>query len=110
MEDGHTPWWANDPELVAIRRGVEEELDRARLRPLVAEEPDPVVQDISSGASVRELAAARDDLVRAHARYGDAVRGARTVGLSCGEIGRVLGVSKQLLRRRFSRPAPPATP
>jgi hypothetical protein len=107
MEDGHTPWWANDPELVAIRRGVEEELDRARLRPLVAEEPDPVVQDISS---VRELAAARDDLARAHARYGDAVRGARTAGLSWGEIGRVLGVSKQLLRRRFSRPAPPATP
>ena len=60
-----------------------------------------VVCDLLSGASRRELAAARDDLARVRIRYADAVRAARTVGLSWGEIGRVLGVSKQLLHRRF---------
>ena len=48
------PWWANDPELAALRRGV-------------------------------------------------------LAGLM-GVDGRILGVSKQLLHRRFSRPAPTAAP
>jgi len=68
-----------------------------------SDEPDPVVQDFWSGASMRELAEARDDLERA--RYDDAVRKARTVGFSSGEIGRVLGVSKRLLHRCFGRRA-----
>jgi DNA-directed RNA polymerase specialized sigma24 family protein len=104
MENGAKPWWVDDPELAAIRRRVDEELERASRQPITPDEPDPVVQDFWSGASLRELAAARDDLERARSRYADAVRGARTVGFSWGEIGRVLGVSKQLLHRRFGRP------
>jgi DNA-directed RNA polymerase specialized sigma24 family protein len=74
------------------------------------EEPDPVIADFYSGASLRELADAREDLTRAKRRYAEAVRCARVAGLSWGEIGRILGVSKQLLHRRFSRPAPPTSP
>ena len=33
--------------------------------------------------------------------YAEAVRAARAAGMSWGEIGRVLGVAKQLLHRRF---------
>jgi DNA-directed RNA polymerase specialized sigma24 family protein len=107
MENGRKPkpWWVDDPELAAIRRRVEEELERASREPIMSDEPDPVVQDFYNGASLRELTAASDDLQRARARYADAVRKARTVGLSWGEIARVLGVSKQVLHRRFSRPA-----
>ena len=104
MENRPRPWWADDPEIAAIRRRVEEELERASREPVMPDEPDPVVQDFYSGASLQELAAARDNLVHARARYADAVRSARTVGLSWGEIGRVLGVSKQVLHRRFSAP------
>ena len=95
------PWWADDPEIAAARRRVEEELE-----PITSDEPDPVVQDFYSGATLQELAAARDDLENARARYADAVRSARTVGLSWGEIGRVLGVSKQVLHRRFRGATP----
>jgi DNA-directed RNA polymerase specialized sigma24 family protein len=98
------PWWADDPELAAIRRRIEEELECARREPIAADEPDPVVRDFYSGASLLELAAAGDDLERARTRYADAVRSARTVGLSWREIGRVLGVSQQALHRRFSGP------
>jgi DNA-directed RNA polymerase specialized sigma24 family protein len=104
------PWWANDPGLAALRRGVFDELERAQREPINPDTPDPVLADLLSGAGVRELAAARDNLACANARYADAVRGARAAGLSWGEIARVLGVSKQLLHRRFSRPAPPAVP
>jgi len=65
------------------------------------EDAEPVVQDFFSGAGWRGLAEARDDLSRARIRYAEAVRAARAVGMSWGEIGRVLGVSKQLLHRRF---------
>ena len=97
------PWWADDPELAAIFRGVEAELEEASRRPILSDEPYPVVQDFYSGASLRELAAARDDLERARRRYADAVLDARAVGRSWAEIGRVLGVSRQVLHRRFSR-------
>ncbi|HEX2399342.1 MAG TPA: hypothetical protein VHJ79_05020, partial [Mycobacterium sp.] len=56
-----------------------------------------------SGASLRELLVARDELERARARYEDAVRSVHTAGHSWGEIGRILGVSKQVLHRRFSQ-------
>jgi hypothetical protein len=95
------PWWEDDPEIAAIRRRVEEELERASRNPITPDGPDPVVQDFYSGASLRELAAARDELAHARTRYEDAVRNARKVGISWGEIGRVLGVSKQLLHRRY---------
>ena len=91
----------DDPELAAIRRGILEELDRAETRAVEDDKPDPVLNDVLSGASWRELAAAHDDMARARSRYADAVRAARTRGLSWGEIGRVLGVSKQQLHRRF---------
>jgi DNA invertase Pin-like site-specific DNA recombinase len=100
------PWWADHPELAAIRRRVEDELERARREPVTRDEPDPVVQDFYSGASLQGLAAARDDLEDARARYADAVRSARSVGLSWAEIGRILGVSKQVLHRRFRGPTP----
>ena len=83
---------------------MEDELEGLRREPVTTDEPDPVVQDFYSGASLQALAAARDDLEHARARYADAVRSARTVGLSWGEIGRVLGVSRQVLHRRFSGP------
>jgi len=50
---------------------------------------------------VRELADARDDLQRARARYEQAVLAGRAAGLSWSEIGKVLGVPKQLLHGRF---------
>jgi len=101
MENRPRPWWADDPEIAAIRRRVEEELERASREPIMPDQPDPVVQDFYSGAGLRELAAARDGLASARARYEEAVHQARIAGLSWGEIGRVLGVSKQVLHRRF---------
>ena len=92
---------SSDAELVAIRRRVLEEIEERRSKPDHDDEPDPVLHDVLSGASWRELAAARDDLARARTRYTDAVRAARAVGMSWGEIGRVLGVSRQQLHRRF---------
>jgi DNA-directed RNA polymerase specialized sigma24 family protein len=104
------PWCADDLEIAAIRRGVMEDIERAGREPFRPDVPDPVLADILRGASVRELSAARDDLARAHARYADAIRKGRAAGLSWGEIGRILGVSRQQLHRRFSRPAPTAAP
>jgi hypothetical protein len=105
------PWWKNDPEIAARRRAVMEELERAERQPIRPDVPCPVLADIlNGGASIRELNAAREDLARANARYVDAVHKARAAGLSWGEIGRILGVSRQQLHRRFSRPAPTATP
>ncbi|RAV11694.1 hypothetical protein DQP55_13230 [Mycolicibacterium sp. GF69] len=81
--------------------------DDERDRPLAPAEPDPVLAEILTGACWRELGAARDDLARARQRYAASVDAARTAGLSWGEIGRVLGVSRQQLHRRFSRRASP---
>jgi DNA-directed RNA polymerase specialized sigma24 family protein len=99
--DAREPWWASDPTIAAIRRGVLDEIEQARSRPPGPIGPDPVFVEVASGASGRELAAARDDLHRARLRYADAVRAARVAGYSWGEIGRLLGVSKQSLHRRF---------
>lgn len=97
------PWWAGDPELAEIRRRTFAEFEREldRREPLPPGAPDVVVADILSGAGVRELADARDDLTRARARYEQAVLAGRAAGLSWSEIGRILGVSKQLLHRRY---------
>lgn len=100
-DEDRKPWWMNHPELEAIRRRVLEEIDERPSSPDHDDEPDPVVDDVLSGASWRELAAARDDLAHARTRYTVAVRAARAVGVSWGEIGRVLGVSRQQLHRRF---------
>ena len=103
MEDDHKPWWEDHPELEEIRRRTLEEFSRRPedREPIDPDAPDPVVADFLDGASWRELADARDDLARARGRYEQAVRTARSAGLSWAEIGRVLGVSKQLLHRRF---------
>jgi DNA-directed RNA polymerase specialized sigma24 family protein len=99
---GPKPWWFDDPELAAARRRVLEEIESAPDRPDYTE-PDLVLNDMLSGASVRELGQARDDLACAQSRYSEAIRSARICGLSWGEIGSVLGVPRQLLHRRFAR-------
>jgi DNA-directed RNA polymerase specialized sigma24 family protein len=91
----------NDPRIEALRRAALEELERAPDRLPHSGEFDPVLADVLGGASVRELAGARDDLDRAKRRYEQAIRGARVAGYSWSEIGRVLGESKQALHRRF---------
>jgi len=103
VEDDRKPWWANDPELAAVQRRALDEFKREleERGPAADDAPDPVVADFFSGASLRELAAARDDLARAGARYEEAVRTARAAGFSWGAIGRVLGLPRQLLHRRF---------
>jgi hypothetical protein len=105
ISDERKPWWATDPELQAfLRRDGEEFQSECNGREPVDNTPDPVVGDFFSGASLRELAFVRDDFARARARYEAAVHAARTVGFSWGEIGRVLGVPKQQLHRRFKAP------
>ncbi|MGV0791142.1 hypothetical protein [Mycolicibacterium sp. XJ1819] len=99
---GPEPWWFNHPELLALRRQALEEVDAAPERPPY-DEPDPILNDVLSGASRRELASARDDLERAQSRYTEAIRSARVCGLSWGEIGAVLGVARQLLHRRYAK-------
>jgi DNA-directed RNA polymerase specialized sigma24 family protein len=60
-----------------------------------------VFNEIVSGTRLRELANARDDLARATQRYVDAIRSARVAGFSWGEIGRILGVPRRALHRRY---------
>ncbi|MDT5360318.1 MAG: hypothetical protein QOC69_2080 [Mycobacterium sp.] len=100
-DEATEPWWASDPTIAALRRKALEEIEQAQPRPPVPDGPDPVFVEVVSGASARELAGARDDLHRARLRYADAVRTARVAGYSWAEIGRVLGVPKQSLHRRF---------
>ena len=79
--DDHKPWWAD------------------------------VLADIWSGASLRELAAVRDDLSRANARYANAVRRGPRGGTFMGRDRPNPRRSKAAAaHRRFSRPAPPAAP
>lgn len=102
--DNPAPWWATDPELQEFLRRSYHEFERevAAHEPIPANlGPDPVVADLSSGASLRQLARARDDLEQAQDHYDNAVLAGREAGLSWGEIGQVLGVSKQTLHSRF---------
>jgi hypothetical protein len=78
--DNREPWWASDPDLAAARQAVLAELERAKGEPISPNTPDPVLADLLSSASVRELSAARDALAGAHARYADAVYTARAAG------------------------------
>lgn len=63
--------------------------------------PDPIAADVFGGISRRALAQARDDLASATTQYEQAVRQARANGWTWAEIGRILGVSRQVLHRRF---------
>ncbi|MGH3643824.1 MAG: hypothetical protein ACRDUX_32935 [Mycobacterium sp.] len=98
------PWWATDPVLEEIRRRTAEEfgLGLEGGEPVAPDGPDPVMSEILDGTCWRELAEARDGLARARERYDASVLRARTAGFSWGEIGGVLGVSRQQLHRRFS--------
>jgi DNA-directed RNA polymerase specialized sigma24 family protein len=96
------PWWMDDPELVAIRERTLAEFERANEESEpVTDEPDPVVAEFYSGAVSRELSAVREELASLRARYRNAVSAAREAGLSWTEIGRLLGVSRQQVHRRF---------
>ena len=101
--DNGKPWWMDDPELTALGERTLEELQRSidKSEPVQSDEPDPVIADFYSGACKVALAAARDDLAGARARYQDAVVAARAAGLSWTEIGRLLVVSSQQLPRQF---------
>lgn len=101
------PWWQNNPAIIAMREAVE--ADVARWNDEIAaddREPyrpgnDPIIADLWDGTARRELRTAADDLDRARARYDAAVLGARTAGMSWGEIGALLGVARQQLHRRY---------
>ena len=101
VEERAEPWWATDPTIAALGQAALEELLQEPPRPGRPTGPDPVLADVMSGVSWKGLAAARDNLEDARQRYADAVHRARAAGLSWGEIGRVLGVSRQSLHRRF---------
>jgi DNA-directed RNA polymerase specialized sigma24 family protein len=80
---------------------VENWLDAAEREPMPPDNSDAIHDEVMNGSCWRELRGAREDLDRARDRYANAVRAARAVGFSWGEIGRLLGVPRQLVHRRF---------
>ncbi len=94
------PWWDGHPDIEAMVARSNAEIENRPIRPAI-DYPDPMLDDIWTGRSIRELRAARDDLARAKVRYDNAVHAARRVSLSWGQIGAVLGVSRQQLHRRY---------
>ena len=95
------PWWATDPAIIAAREAVEKWIESAEQEPVPVDNSDAGHDEVMNGSCWRELRAAREDLDRARVRYANAVRAARAVGFSWGEIGRLLGVPRQLVHRRF---------
>ena len=95
------PWWATDPAIIAAREAVDDWLEAAERRPMPPDNSDAIHNEVMNKSCWRELRGAREDLDRARARYANAVRAARAVGFSWGEIGRLLGVPRQLVHRRF---------
>jgi hypothetical protein len=100
-EATNEPWWVVDPTMIAAREAVDRWLESAEKRPVCEEGSDAVHNEVMNGSCWRELRGAREDLDRARLRYANAVRAARAVGFSWGEIGRLLGVPRQLVHRRF---------
>ncbi|MDV3128919.1 hypothetical protein M1247_28710 [Mycobacterium sp. 21AC1] len=99
--DTPEPWWANDPELKEFQRRSWEAFQRE----LAAHEPiapaEPFETCLDGHGSMRQLASARDNLARAKTRYEHAILAGRAAGLSWGQIGGALGVSRQFLHRRY---------
>ena len=100
-ENADQPWWATHPAILAARDAALTWIESAQQEPVPTDDSEVVHNELIGGSCWRELRQARNDLDRAHARYANAVRAARAVGFSWGEIGRVLGVPRQLLHRRF---------
>lgn len=96
------PFWQDNPEIQAIIARTMADIENTPPRPPI-DYPDPILHDAWTGSSVRELRDARDDLARAKVRYDDAVCAARRNCLSWGQIGGILGVSRQQLHRRYRR-------
>ena len=94
------PFWQDNPEIQAIIARTMADIESTPPRPPI-DYPDPILHDAWTGSSVRELRDARDDLTRAKARYDEAVCAARRKCLSWGQIGTILGVSRQHLHRRY---------
>jgi DNA-directed RNA polymerase specialized sigma24 family protein len=97
------PWWATSPAIIAAREEAGRWLESAEDEPVPDDNSDAVHHELMTGTTWRELRRSRDELDRARLRYAQAVRAARAVGFSWGEIGRVLGVPRQLLHRRFRK-------
>jgi hypothetical protein len=97
------PWWDNDPELQEIIRRSTEQLQREieACAPLPGPQGDPVVENLSPTAGLRQLTHIREELDRLQTRYEKAVLTARNAGLSWAQIGTALGISKQNLHNRF---------
>jgi DNA-directed RNA polymerase specialized sigma24 family protein len=95
------PWWANHPAIIAAREGVEKWIGSAERESTPPDNSDAIHDEAMNGSCGRELRGAREDLDRARVRYANAVRAARAVGFSWAEIGRLLGVPRQSVHRRF---------
>jgi hypothetical protein len=94
------PWFVNDPEIAAAVRAAVERFTGGPVRE-PRDDHAYVVAEFFDNACWRELGAVREDLIRVRARRDAAVRAARRAGYSWAEIGRVLGVSRQSLHRRY---------
>lgn len=71
---------------------------------------NPVFQEFCSGSIARKLAMVRDERERILADYDATVFKARQAGMSWGEIGRRLGVSRQQLHRSYAGRCMPEEP
>jgi DNA-directed RNA polymerase specialized sigma24 family protein len=87
--------------IIAAREGVEKWIESAERESTPPDNSDAIHDEAMNGSCWRELRGAREDLDRARVRYANAVRAARAVGFSWAEIGRLLGVPRQSVHRRF---------
>ncbi|MGJ6122250.1 hypothetical protein QN239_06710 [Mycolicibacterium sp. Y3] len=107
-EDDHADW-RDDPTLTDTARQALEALERAGQGPPLLDH-DPVFQEFCSGTIARKLAMVRDERERILADYDATVFKARQAGMSWGEIGRRLGVSRQQLHRSYAGRCAPEEP
>jgi len=84
-----------------LANGIDDDGDDWPSEPEPESEPDPVLADFYGGISRTALTEARDNLTEAQRQYEHAVRQARANGWNWSEIARALGVSRQLLHKRF---------